>query len=150
MSERISQDKMLMLIAGTVAMRSTCSRLPTGVGAVIARDGRVISTGYNGVPSGMEHCNHECDCDFVHEKNCASGPCMGAVHAEQNAIAFAAKYGLSTNGASLYCTLAPCLGCAKLVINSGISKVLYRSTYRDDAGCRLLIDAGIEVKQFIL
>lgn len=132
MKKRPSRDEMLMEMAFVVAKRSTCNRL--SVGAVIALDARVISMGYNGPPSGVDHCQH------------GNGhPCDAAVHAEANAIVFAARHGLPTENTSLYVTHQPCLRCAQLIINSGICLVLYRESYRLDEGIQLLVDAGVEV-----
>lgn len=124
----------MMDIAFTVARRGTCSRLQ--VGAIVSRDGRVISTGYNGKPVGMSHCVHTDD-----------EPCRLAVHAEANAVAFAARYGVSCAGAELHVTHQPCLNCAMLVINAGIVRVSYLETYRDPAGLHLLEGAGIDVNR---
>jgi dCMP deaminase len=129
--------------------RSTCSRLH--VGCVIARDSRILTTGYNGTPSGMPHCNHECDCNpsFImslaeahHKKHCNSLQfCTTAVHAEANAITFAARYGLSLEGAFLYTTHMPCLNCCMLIVNSGVEAVVWETDYRDRSGLELL-EAG--------
>lgn len=131
MTTRISRDKMLMTIAYAVALRSTCDR--NHVGAVIVRDSRVISTGYNGAPSGMPHCDHTND----------DQPCKEVVHAEANAIVFAARNGIATNHADLYTTLSPCVDCARLIINSGIGSVFFGMPYRDVSGIRLLESAGV-------
>ena len=101
-----------MQVAEVFATRSTCSRAHVGV--VIAREGRILTTGYNGAPAGMAHCNHSPD-----EVN----GCQNAVHAEANAIAYAARYGISLEGAELYSTFMPCLACAQLVINAGIQQI---------------------------
>lgn len=126
---------MLMAVAGVVAERSTCNRLH--VGAVISRDGRVLSTGYNGPPSGLPHCDHESDVG-----------CEDAVHAEANVIAFAARYGVSVEGAEVYVTHSPCPGCAKLLINAGLSSVYYKTPFRDVSGIVLLTRAGIRCLKF--
>lgn len=122
-----------MLFAG----RSTCMRKQ--VGAVLAIDNRIISIGYNGAPSGMEHCNPE----ICNENQ----PCERTVHAEMNTIAFAAKHGISTEGSVMYVTLEPCLNCSKAMINAGIKKLYYVESYRDHAGIDLLIAAGVKVYQ---
>ena len=132
---RPTREETLMEMARAAAKRSTCSR--RNVGAVIARDFRPISTGYNGAPSGMPHCNHRLD-------ELASAGCQVVVHAEANAVAFAARYGVSTQGASLFVTLSPCETCAKLVINAGLEEVFYAETYRDQTGLDLLADAGVK------
>ena len=134
---RISRDDMLMQIAQVVAKRGTCNRLQ--VGAVIALDGRIISTGYAGAPAGLPHCSTEtCNVD---------NPCTRTVHAEAGAIAYAARSGIKVQGATLYCTHCPCLTCSQLIINSGIIKVIYLNPYRKTEGLQLLKEAGINVYQ---
>jgi dCMP deaminase len=103
---RPPMDSVLMDTARLFSTRSTCSRM--AVGAVLVRDSRILSTGYNGTPAGTPHCVHECDCKpptfgeyTIHEDTCASiAPCTAAVHAECNAIAFAARNGIATDGAT--------------------------------------------------
>lgn len=124
-----------MDVAHIIGHRGTCERLR--VGAVIARDSRIISTGYNGAPSGLEHCHHTVD-----EIKARRG-CDNTIHAEQNAIAAAARFGASTDGAQLYVTHMPCLQCAKAIINSGIDYVWYSMDYRITDGVDLLVRAGI-------
>lgn len=146
---RPSMHETLRDIAQLMARRSTCSRAQ--VGAVIARDGRIISTGYNGAPAGLPHCDHTCECDASegynfgqHRDFCPTvQPCTISVHAEANAIAFAAREGLATRGATMFTTLSPCVPCAQLIINAGIVKVLFAEWYRNNAGVRLLEDAGV-------
>ena len=134
---RISREEMLMAIVRVVSCRSTCQR--RRVGAVIARAGRVLSIGYNGVPSGMPHCT---------ELTCTPDkPCTDTIHAEANAIAFAAKSGIPIQGATLYCSASPCLDCAKLIINSGIETVIFDDYYRVRDGLHLLIKAQITVSK---
>lgn len=135
---RFSRDELLGNIAKLVARRSTCLR--SSVGAVLAREGRIISMGYNGAPSGMPHCEPE-----------TCGPdegCERTVHAEANAIAFAAKTGIETDGSTLYTTHSPCNDCAKLLINAGIKRVIYWEKYRDPAPVNLLMASGVDVEQF--
>jgi dCMP deaminase len=120
-----------------MAKESTCTR--GKVAAIIEREGRIIATGYNGSPSGMPHC-----IDVGCEVN-SEGGCERTVHAEANAIAFAAKYGIATNGATMWCSMAPCYTCAKLMINAGINRVKYLTDYRDRRGVNLLREAGVEV-----
>jgi dCMP deaminase len=96
--------------------------------------------GYNGAPSGMPHCDPEiCNPDE---------PCTRTVHAEANAIAFAAKKGIETEGATLYTTASPCNDCAKLLINAGIKRVIFWERYRDASPMNLLMAAGVKVEQF--
>jgi dCMP deaminase len=115
------------------AMEGTCNRLK--VGAVIARGGRIISSGYNGAPSKLTHCGDEC---FD-----GGPPCKRAVHAEANAIAFAAKHGIATDGATMVSTDSPCLDCARLIINAGIREVFYMREYRDTKPLDELQAAGV-------
>lgn len=124
--------------------QSTCAR--NHVGCVIARDRRIIATGYNGAPAGMSHCIHPPDEEVEYSWGFRSG-CKVAVHAEANALAFAARHGLATEGATLYTTLSPCYECAKLIINSGIVEVYYLREYRTPEGVALLALANVEVRQ---
>lgn len=143
-----------MKIALAWSEQSTCSRRQ--VGCVIALDGRTLSSGFNGAPRGMPHCNHECDCEaliypgehVVHHDDCQSGPhgCV-AVHAEANAIAFAARHGIALLGSTLYTTLTPCVKCAELIVNAGVTCVVWRSVYRDLAGLDLVVASGISTRQ---
>lgn len=120
-----------MKIAELFAEHSTCKRLQ--VGAVIVKNGRIISTGYNGVPSGMNHCCDifkDCDLndpDFKETHGQFSA--KYELHAEQNAIIEAGKNGVNIIGADLYTTVQPCKYCRKLIIQSGIKKVYYRYPY---------------------
>jgi len=156
---RPSIEETLLEIAFTVAKRSTCSRRNNG--AVIADSkGVVLSTGYNGSLSGMLHCDHECDCgvalleDFIqhnHATKCPAHPnngCQTAVHAEANAVYFAARNGVSVNGATIYCTTEPCVKCAEAIVQSGIQKVVYSQEYRDHSGLELLEQAYIVVVKY--
>lgn len=136
---RINQPKMLMMAAEVFAQRSTCSRLQ--VGAVISRDGRILSSGYNGAPAGLPHCKHTTLEDMFERKGCTA-----ATHAEANAIAFAARYGVAIEDTCLYTTHSPCINCAHLIINSGISSVIYNTEYRDSSGIELLAKVGIDVR----
>jgi dCMP deaminase len=124
---------MLMAMAETVALRGTCSRLQ--VGAVVSMDGRVLSSGYNGAPGGFSHCDHS---------PTESVPCAQAVHAEANAIVFAARHGVATGGAVLHTTHLPCPACAKLIINAGIWRVVWKVPFRDDSGLELLTRGGVD------
>ena len=133
MSRGELRDLVLMDMAKAVSRLGTCNRLQ--VGAVLCQQYRVISTGYNGAPSSMRHCNHQ-----------TSDPCVISIHAEANAIVFAARAGSgSTQGASLYVTHSPCWECAKLVINAGIARVVYGVEYRRTEGLELLKRVGIRV-----
>ncbi len=132
-----------MTIAKTVATRSTCLRRHTG--AIIVRDRRILTTGYNGAPSGIRHCE-EVGC-LREALNIPSGErhelCRG-LHAEQNAILQAALYGVSLEGAEIYTTHEPCVLCTKMIINVGIKKIYYLEPYPDELAKDLLKEAGIE------
>lgn len=108
----------MMATANAWAARSTCSRL--SVGAVLARDGMVLSTGYNGAPRGLPHCEHLPG---------AEERCKTAVHAEMNALIQAAYHGQSTNDATLYVTHEPCLACSGPIINAGVKEVRFEIYY---------------------
>lgn len=135
-----------MDIADRVAQRSTCLRRK--VGAVAVKDKRIVSTGYNGAPSGIKHCA-DAGC-LRQELGIPSGQrheICRAVHAEQNVIIEAARFGISLFGAELYCTTLPCLICAKMLVNSGIRRVFFREKYDDQMTLDLFNDAGIELVQ---
>jgi dCMP deaminase len=141
---RPSWDEYFMDIVGLVSRRSTCLR--RDVGAVIVKEKRLLSTGYNGAPTGLRHCL-ETGC-LREQLNISSGErhelCRG-LHAEQNAIIQAAVYGVSIKGAILYCTNHPCSICLKMIINAGITRVIYREGYSDSLAANMLKEAGIEV-----
>ncbi len=133
-----------MEIAALVSSRSTCLRRQ--VGAVLVRDKHIIATGYNGAPRGVSHCM-EVGC--LREKlGIPSGErhemCRGT-HAEQNAIIQAALHGVSTDGATLYCTHQPCILCAKMLINAGVEKVVFQGKYPDGLALELMNEASIEI-----
>jgi dCMP deaminase len=145
---RPSWETYFMNITNLVAERSTCLR--RAVGAVIVKDKRILSTGYNGAPTGLRHCL-EVGC--LREKlGVESGKmhelCRG-IHAEQNAIIQAAYHGVSVKGGSLFCTNQPCSICARMIINAGINKIYYQSGYADPLAKELLEEAEIEMKQII-
>lgn len=156
---RPGRDETLMGTAFLWAKRSTCSRLH--VGCVIHRDGRILVQGYNGAPAGLKHCSHACSCGFTiedhlsrmpreHKSNCNSmQPCTRAVHAEQNAISYAARWGVELKGAAASVTHQPCMSCAQSVINAGIVSVDYVEPYRLKEGVDLLLEAGITVNRLI-
>lgn len=137
---RPSWDEYFMRIAQEVATRSTCPRL--AVGAVIVRDRRILTTGYNGSPSGLPHCEDVgCLIRIVDGRE----SCQRTLHAEQNAIIQAAVHGVSVRGATLYCTHQPCLLCTKMIINAGIEAVYYGQGYPDPLAIELASEAGLEV-----
>lgn len=122
-------------LAERVAKESYCKRLQ--VGAIIVKDGNIISFGYNGTPSGMPNKCEESDVTFSY-----------VLHAESNAITKACKSPISTEGASMYITHSCCLECAKLIIQSGIKKVYFMHKYRDESGIKLLQNCGVYASQY--
>lgn len=144
---RPSWDEYFMDITRRVATRSTCLR--RAVGAILVHDKRIIASGYNGGPSGLAHC---LDIGCLREKlGIPSGQqhelCRG-IHAEQNAIIQAARYGVSIEGSVLYCTTQPCTQCTKMLINAGITEIVYAEGYPDDLARELLEESGIIVRLF--
>ena len=131
--KRIGRDELYMEIVKLVAQRSTCLRKQ--VGAILVKEGRIITTAYNGPPSGFPHCD---------ESSCLGTGCERSIHAEMNAIAFAAKHGVSIEGSTLYCTMSPCINCAKVILNSGIVRVVYFEEYRLIEGLELLKKGRIQ------
>lgn len=145
--KRPSWDAYFMGITALVAQRSTCTRRM--VGAVIVKDKRILTTGYNGAPTGIRHC---LDVGCLRETmNIPSGErhelCRG-IHAEQNAIIQAAFHGVSVKDASLYCTNQPCTICAKMIINAGIKRIYFRSGYADALAQEMLYEADVELIQY--
>lgn len=144
---RPSWDNYFLEITRLVAKRSTCIRRK--VGAVIVKDRRILTTGYNGAPSGVSHCLAT---GCLRQKlDIPSGEkhemCRG-VHAEQNAIIQAAYHGVSIKGSTLYCTTLPCSICAKMIINAGISRIIYESGYDDTLSKEFLTEANVELIKF--
>jgi dCMP deaminase len=137
-------------MANYVGTWSSCYQENRQVGAVIVKDKRIIATGYNGAPSGVQSCNDKGEC-LRKKLNIPSGArhetCY-AVHAEQNAICQAAKMGASVDGATIYVTHQPCTICTKLIINAGIKKVIYNNGYPDEFSVQLLNEAGIELVKY--
>lgn len=147
MDKRPTLDEYFMEIAGVVAKRTTCLR--NRVGAVIVRDKRILATGYNGAPRNLAHCL-DLGC-IRQQQNIESGTrheLCRAVHAEQNAIIQSALHGVSVEGATLYCTHQPCILCAKMIINSRITRVVFANPYPDDEAIRFFKSAGVEVAAF--
>lgn len=164
--DRPSIDKTQMDTARLWALRSTCDR--QHVGAVLSLGDRTIGSGYNGAPAGMAHCNHtlpwvpnvgpEGQPPYKAVSPLGAWPrglgtardngCRIAIHAETNAIAYAARHGVAVAGSTIYVTLSPCFSCAQLLIAAGIHRVVYDREYRDPAGIDLLRQAGLKVEQF--
>ena len=141
---RPSWDEYFMQITHLVASRATCLRRK--VGAILVKDKRILSTGYNGAPRNLPHCR-EVGC-LRNKLKIPSGQrqeiCRG-LHAEQNAIIQAALYGINIKGATLYCTIQPCITCSKMLINAGIKKVIFQGEYPDPLAREMLKEAGIEL-----
>jgi dCMP deaminase len=137
-------DDYFMEIAKVVASRSTCLRRKAG--AVLVKDKRILSTGYNGVPKGLPHCE-DTGCPRADYPSGTHHELCRAVHSEQNAIVQAAIHGVSIEGATLYCTLQPCIICTKMLINAGIRRVVFREDYPDDGLLIFFKQAGIPVEK---
>jgi dCMP deaminase len=145
LQQRPTWDEYFMLLTKLAAMRSTCLAFP--VGAVIVKDKQVLATGYNGSPSGSVHCTTQGYC-YPEMRDCTVNKDFPsrAVHAEANAIAQASKHGISTNGASIYVTLEPCISCLKLVVSAGIREVFYETTFNKGNNailCKSFVDEGL-------
>lgn len=157
MTERPTMLAVLADMAQSIAQRSTCDRL--NVGALIYDDrGVILSGGYNGALAGMPHCLHPCDCITIgadveyleHEPHCTSlKACVVSIHAEANAIVWAARRGVATEGHNLIVTQSPCYKCAQLIIQAGIKSVRFSSLYRDASGIALMLDAGLVVSPVV-
>ncbi len=147
LKKRPSWDEYFQDIAFKVAERSTCLRRKTG--SVLVKDKRILATGYNGAPSGLKHCA-EVGCRRE-EEDISSGLrhelCRG-LHAEQNSIIQAALHGVEIKEADIYSTHQPCVLCAKMIINAGISRIVYGFSYPDELARELLLEAGVKVEKF--
>ena len=152
MTEKPSFELIFMKLATDLAARSHCVKAQ--VGAVLTKDTRIISIGYNGPPSGTHNCDEEwpvtgCPRD-------SKNSCSLALHAEENAILYAVKNGASPEGSTLYLTLSPCLACARIIYSSGVKKVWFKSSYAEykgmpsDEGVDFLNRFGVECKKFVI
>lgn len=139
-----------MELAQKLAQRSHCVKMH--VGAVLTKDTRIVSLGYNGPPAGTHNCDEEWP-----EHGCprdSKGSCSLALHAEQNAILYASKNNVSVEGSTLYITLSPCIACARIIFTTGIRKVIYLNSYAEykkipsDEGVDFLKKFGVDVVQF--
>lgn len=147
---RPSFDQIYMELAGNLALRSHCVKAQ--VGAVLTKDTRIVSLGYNGPPSGTHNCNEEWP-----EEGCprdSKGSCSLALHAEQNAILYASKNNVTIEGSTLYVTLSPCIACARIIYTMGIKRVIYKNSYADfkgipsDEGVDFLRKFGVNVVRY--
>ncbi|MDI1356546.1 MAG: dCMP deaminase family protein [bacterium] len=150
MIKKPSFDEIYMELAEKLALRSHCVKAQ--VGAVLTKDTRIVSLGYNGPPAGTHNCDQEWP-----EDGCArdsKGSCSLALHAEQNAILYATKNNVSMKDATLYVTLSPCIACARVIFTIGIKKVFYKDSYADykglssDEGVDFLRRFGVEVIRY--
>lgn len=143
-------DKRFMNLTFSVAEWSSCYKKDRQVGAIIVKDKRILTTGYNGAGAGIKSCKERGEC-MRQSLGIPSGTrhelCY-AVHAEQNAIIQAAKLGVSVDGATLYCTHQPCSICAKMIINSGIKRVVFKEGYPDDFSMEMFDEAGLIVEKY--
>jgi dCMP deaminase len=147
---KLSFDQIFMNLASDLAKRSHCVKAQ--VGAVLTKETRIISVGYNGPPAGTHNCDEEWP-----ETGCprdARGSCSLALHAEENTILYAVKNGARLEGATMYTTLSPCLACARLIFSAGITTVYYQHSYAEykglpsDEGVDFLKRFGVEVLKF--
>ena len=143
-------DERFMQMAETVASWSSCYQENRHVGAVIVRDKRILTTGYNGAPAGIKSCAERGEC-LRRIRNIASGTMQEvcyAVHAEQNAIIQAAKMGVALEGSVMYVTHQPCVICTRMILNAGIKKVIYKNGYPDAFALELFKEAGVEIIKY--
>ncbi len=143
-------DKRFMEMAHVIAGWASCYQENRKIGAVIVKNKRIMTTGYNGAPAGVKTCVERGEC-LRRKLNIPSGQrqelCY-AVHAEQNAIIQAAKLGVSIDGATLYCTHQPCVMCAKMIVNSGIVRVVYQEGYPDEFSLEILKEGGVLLERY--
>ena len=142
-------DTYFMRITKLVATRSSCLR--RRVGAVLVKDKRILATGYNGAPAGMAHCEEAgCLRDQLHIPSGERHELCRGLHAEQNAIIQAARQGTEIKDSTLYCTTAPCSLCAKMLINAGVTRIVYEGSYHDERAMAFFAEAGVKVEHFVL
>ena len=138
-SMRPGWDEYFMQVARTVATRATCPR--ASVGAVLVREHRILTTGYNGAPRRVGHCT-EVGCEMI------NGHCVRSTHAEANSVVQAALHGVSLEGSTAYCTHQPCVNCAKLLISAGVERIVYGEAYADPFAQEMLAEAGVALVHF--
>jgi len=142
-------DARFMELAEVISSWASCYQQDRKIGAVIVKNKRIVTTGYNGAPAGIKTCVERGEC-LRKKMGIASGTkheiCY-AIHAEQNAIIQAARLGSSIEGATLYCTHQPCVICAKMIVNSGISRVVYKHGYPDDFSVQMLREGGVALEK---
>ena len=150
MEQLTKWDHRFMEMAHVIATWTSCFMEGRSIGAVIVKDKRIMTTGYNGAPAGVKTCVERGEC-LRKKLGIASGThheiCY-AVHAEQNAIIQAARLGVSIAGATLYCTHQPCVLCAKMIVNAGIERVVYRAGYPDEFSVTMLSEGGVKLEKY--
>ncbi len=143
-------DQRFMSLAQEISTWASCYKESRKIGCVIVKNKRIMTTGYNGAPAGLKTCKERGEC-LRRKLGIASGTraevCY-AIHAEQNAIIQAAKLGVSIDGATLYCTHQPCSMCARIIINTGIKRVVYQEGYPDEFTLELFNEAGTQLERF--
>ena len=143
-------DARFMELAEVISGWASCYQQDRKIGAVIVKNKRIVTTGYNGAPAGIKTCVERGEC-LRKKLGIASGTkheiCY-AIHAEQNAIIQAAKLGSSIDGATLYCTHQPCVICAKMIVNAGIARVVYEEGYPDEFAMKIFAEAGVLVERY--
>ena len=137
---RITFPQLFVQITKLVALRSPCRKAQQA--ALLIKENRIISFGYNGPPAGSLNCVEEIDGESICGKD-NNNSCFLGVHAESNAIGYAARNGIDTDGCIIYCTQTPCIACAKLCVSSGIKEFYYIDEYRSDEGQRFLQQSGL-------
>lgn len=143
-------DHRFMELSRSIAEWSSCYQKNRKIGAILVRDKRILTTGYNGAPSKIENCVDRQEC-LRRKLNIPSGTrheiCY-AIHAEQNAILQAAKLGVIIEGATLYCTHQPCVICAKMIVNAGIVRVVYAEGYPDEFALQIFDEANVPLEKY--
>ncbi len=148
LASRPSWDTYFLRIAQLVATRATCLRRT--VGAVIVRDKRILATGYNGAPNGVPHCFElpgGCLREAMHIPSGQRQELCRGLHAEQNAILQASAFGVSLKGSEIYVTHQPCVTCAKMLINAGITRVVFIGSYPDELALEMLREGNIKLER---
>jgi len=145
--DRPSWDDYFLKVSDVVGERATCGRGESG--CVIAKDKRILTTGYVGAPAGLPHCSevgHQIR-EVTHESGETHKHCVRTTHAEQNAIVQAARMGVSVEGATLYCKMTPCYTCAKMIVNAGIERVVCQKDYHASKDTKNIFEeAGVELE----
>ncbi len=144
-------DFRFMKMARLISEWSSCYRAGRSVGAVIVKDKRIMTTGYNGAPAGLKTCRERGTCmrDRLNIPSGTRTEMCYAIHAEQNAIIQAAKLGISIDGATIYCTHQPCSVCAKMIVNVGIKRVIFEDAYPDLFSLEVFSEAGVTLEHFL-